>query len=255
MIFLKKEIEIEKMRRGGQILGQILQKTISLVKPGVTTLELDRFVEMEILKNKGKPSFKMVPKYFWSSCITINNEVVHGIPGSKKIKAGDVVSIDIGMYYQGFHTDTSWTVLVPNGDKEENKEKQKFLRVGEEALIAAIKKAAPGSYLGDISQEIQSHIERAGYHVVRELTGHGVGKFLHEDPSIPGFLNRKIEKTGQIKEGMTLAIEVIYTLGQPEILLEADGWTIATKDGKISALFEGTVAVLSNGPLILTKLI
>lgn len=253
MILLKNEKEIQIMAVGGQKLGQILKKTLSFVKPGITTAQLDKIAEEEIIKNGGQPSFKMVRGYHWASCITVNSQVVHGIPGKKIIKAGDVVGIDLGIYYQGFHTDASWSVLVPSGKREKDEEKRKFLKAGEKALALAIKKAVPGNYIGQISQEIQDQIEGAGYNVVRELTGHGVGKILHEDPSIPGFLDQNYQKTVKIKSGMTLAIEVIYTLGRPDIILEADGWTIATKDGKISALFEGTVAVGTNGPLILTK--
>jgi len=254
MIPLKNDKEIQIMAEGGQKLGQILKTTLSFVKPGITTAELDKIAEEEIIKKGGKPSFKMVRGYHWASCITVNSEVVHGIPGKKKIMAGDNVGIDLGIYYKGFHTDTSWTILVPGGEAKKDKEKKKFLKAGKEALALAIQKARPGNYLGQISETIQTQIEGAGYHVVRELTGHGVGKSLHEDPCIPGFINGDIKKTIKIKKGMTLAIEIIYTFGKPDIVLEADGWTIATKDGKISALFEGTVAVGPNGPLILTKL-
>ena len=254
MIPLKTEKEIQVMAEGGQILSQILNKTLGFVKPGITKAELDKIAEEEIIKKGGKPSFKMVRGYHWASCITVNSEVVHGIPNKYKIMAGDVVGIDLGIFYKGFHTDTSWTILVPGGKAEEDKEKKKFLKVGQEALSEAIKKVVIGNYIGQISQEIQSQIEANGYQVVRELTGHGVGKDLHEDPCIPGFIDGNIKKTIKIKPGMVLAVEIIYTLGKPDIVLEADGWTIATKDGKISALFEGTVAVGPNGPLILTKL-
>lgn len=253
MISLKTDKEIQAMAEGGEILSQVLKKTLGFIKPGITKAELDKIAEEEILKKGGKPSFKMVRGYHWTSCITVNSEVVHGIPNNYQIKAGDIVGIDLGVFYKGFNTDTSWSILVPGGPKEDEEVKKKFLQVGEEALFAAIKKAIPGNYIGQISQEIQNQIEGVGYHVVKELTGHGVGKILHEDPSIPGYLDRDYRKTVKIVPGMTLAIEVIYTLGKPNIVLEADGWTIATKDGKISALFEGTVAVGTSGPLILTK--
>lgn len=253
MILLKNEKEIKIMAAGGKKLARILEKTLNLVKPGMTTKDLDEIAEKEIIKEDGKPSFKMVRGYYWASCITVNSEVVHGIPGKKKLKAGDIVGIDLGIYYQGFHTDASWTILVPGGSSKDELAKKRFLQTGKEALSAAIQKACPGNYIGQISEVIQKKIEGAGYHVVRELTGHGVGKALHEDPAIPGFINGDIKKTIRIKPGMTLAIEIIYTLGKPDIVIEADGWTIATKDGKISALFEGTVAVGANGPLILTE--
>jgi methionyl aminopeptidase len=254
MIPLKDDNQIRIMAEGGQILAGVLKKTLGSVKPGISKAELDKIAEEEIVEKGGEPSFKMVRGYHWTSCITVNSEVVHGIPNDYKIRPGDIVGIDLGIYYKGFHTDVSWSILVPGGPKKDELEKKKFLQAGEEALTAAIKKALVGNYIGQISQEIQNRIEAAGYHVVRELTGHGVGKVLHEDPSIPGYLDQNYQKTTKIQSGMVLAIEIIYTLGKPDIVLEADGWTITTKDGKISALFEGTVAVGPSGPLILTKL-
>jgi methionyl aminopeptidase len=254
MIFLKNPQEIEIMAIGGRKLNQVLEKGLEKLKPGITTAEIDQVCEKEITVLGGKPSFKMVPGYHWATCITVNEEVVHGIPGNRLIREGDVVGIDVGIFYHGFHTDMAKTVLVPRKNSTaEEKLKQRFLSVGERTLDKAINQVKAGNYLGQISKTIEEEIGNAGYSVVRELTGHGVGRKLHEEPAIPGFLDREIAQTERIVEGMVLAIEVIYNLGKPEVVLNTDGWTIVTKDAKISALFEHTVAVTANGSLILTK--
>lgn len=246
MIPLKTPQEIEIMRAGGRKLRQVLEKVLSVVKPGITTAQLDKIAEAEILRLGGQPSFKKVPGYSWSSCLTINEEVVHGIPGGKKIQSGDTLGVDVGIYFKGFHTDLATTIEV--GGRE-----TKFLAAGRKALETAIRKAKVGNYVGDISLAIQQTLKEVGYSPVEVLTGHGVGKALHEEPAIPCFLRNSREKTPQLKAGMTLAIEVIYNQGSSEVLLAEDGWTIVTKDGKISGLFEETVAVTGSGPLILTR--
>lgn len=247
MISLKTNQEIAVMEEGGRRLARVLAGVLKQVKPGVTKVILDQIAEKEIKNQEGLPSFKMVPDYHWSTCITINNEVVHGIPGNQEIKAGDIVGVDVGTFYQGFHTDVSWTMEV------ESNKKSQFLEAGQSALKKAIQEAQVGKYIGDISRIIQTVIEGAGYSPVRVLTGHGIGRKLHEDPAIPGFLQGGVNQTPKLRAGMTLAIEVIYNQGSPEVVLGDDGWTIFTKDGKISALFEQTVAITENGPLILTK--
>lgn len=245
----KTQKEINLMHEGGKRLREVLEKTIEKARPGISKIELDQRAEKEILRLDGKPSFKMVPGYFWSTCLTINDEVVHGIPDNDILKEGDILGIDIGFYYQGFHTDLAKTIPVGRVGKKI----LDFLKIGEQALETTIKKAKLGNYVGDLSWSIQTNIEKAGYSIVRMLTGHGVGKKLHEEPNIPGFLSGDRKKTKVLREGMTLAIEVIYNYGTGEVVLEPDGWTIATKDGKISGLFEETVAIWSDGPLILTR--
>lgn len=254
MILIKAAQETEVMREGGQKLALVFQQVLKNVKPGVETRKLDKLAELLIKKQGGKPSFKMVPGYAWASCITVNSEVVHGIPGERKIKEDDIVGIDIGMYYRGFHTDKAETVLVKSDRAtKRQRDKEKFLKAGRRALEKAVAVARPGNYLGQVSKAIQGEIEKGGFSSVRSLTGHGVGRKLHEEPQIPCFLASAVEKTPKLKKGMTLAIEVIYNLGLPEVVLTSDGWTIKTKDGKISGLFEETVAVTAGGPLVLTR--
>lgn len=249
MIQIKTEKEIKTMTEGGQKLRTALETVLAAIKVGVTTKELDEIAEKKIIELGGKPSFKMVPGYHWTTCISINDQVVHGIPSERKISEDDVVGVDIGCYYQGLHTDLSTTVKVSKGKLV----KDKFLKVGEEALENAIKEARVGNYLGNISLAIQETVEKAGYSPVGSLTGHGVGRSLHEDPMIPCYLDRKVEKTPVLEAGMTLAIEVIYNEGKPQVVLENDGWTISTEDGKISGLFEETVAITESGFLVLTR--
>lgn len=253
MIKIKTPAEIEIMKKGGLILKTALEKTLAAVKPGVLVSDLDKLVEEEIIRLGGEPGFKRVEGYHWTTCFSINEDVVHGIPTKRVIKEGDVVGIDMGVFYKGFNTDTSWTVLVnTTNNKEQSKEKE-FLEVGEKALEEAIKQAKPGNKITDISKAIDDIISEAGYSPVKALTGHGVGKDLHEDPMIPCFFDKRaVKRSPVICAGMVLAVEVIYNLGSSDLILANDGWTIKTKDGKISGLFEKTVAVTTNGHLILT---
>jgi methionyl aminopeptidase len=251
-IFLKSPEEISKMAEGGEILGSIMSQILEKIEPGLSTLEIDSWVEDRIINAGGEPAFKKVPRYHWATCTGINDEVVHSIPREDKIlEEGDLLKIDMGMWWRGFNTDMSWTVVV---DEKKDEASVKFLGKGEEALEEAIKAARPGNRIGHVSKIIQDTVEGAGYHPVRILTGHGIGRALHEEPMIPGILTKSVEKTPEIVPGMTLAIEVIYNLGEGEVVLAEDGWTILTKDGKISGLFEKTIAVTENGPLVLTPL-
>jgi len=255
-ISLKSPAEIRIMAEGGKRLGQILSLVLAKVKPEISTLEIDSWIEDGILNVGGIPSFKMVPRYHWASCVGLNEEVVHSIPKENKIiKAGDLLKIDLGMLWEGFNTDLSWTVqvnskLIPLLAGQNSK----FLETGRKALKEAIKVARVGKRVGHISQTIQKVIEGAGCHSVEVLTGHGVGRELHEEPMIPGVLKTNLAQTPQLLPGMTLAIEIIYTQGDGEVILEDDGWTISTRDGKISGLFEKTIAITGGGPLILTPL-
>jgi len=257
MIPIKTKEEIEIMRRGGRILAGAMAEVIKNAKPGVKTEELDQLAEHLIIKNKAKPGFKMVKGYHWASCININDGLVHGIPGDYKIKTGDVVTIDLGAYYQGFHTDMARTFQVRAQSakrKAQNKEVEKFLEVGKLALKKATSMAQPKNYIGHISKAIQETIEAAGYNCSRQFTGHGVGKELHEEPRILCFLEGEIETTSQLKEGMILAIEIIYTEGSSEIKIAKNGWTVKTIDAKLGGLFENTVAVTKAGPSVLTMI-
>jgi methionyl aminopeptidase len=210
-------------------------------------MELDRLAERLIKEAGGKPSFKTVDGYKWSTCICVNDCIVHGAPNSYILKKGDIVSIDVGMYFKGFHTDTASSVIVANKDDE-------FLTAGKKALEKAISKARAGNRIGDISLAIQKEIEGAGFSVVRSLVGHGISKQLHEDPQIPCFLEGKIKDTKKLKNGMTIAVEVIYMEGGAMVKVDKkDGWSIRTKDGSRSAMFEHTIAITDKDPLILTK--
>lgn len=243
----KKEIKI--MAEGGRKLAEIKKKLGEEIREGVNAEEIEREAERLIARTGGTPSFKMVPGYTWATCINVNEGVVHGIPKKEIVfEKGDVVSVDLGLFYKGFHTDTSFTV----GIGPDNKLKT-FLNVGKSALRAAIRKAGVGKRVYDISNAIEEKVKWAGYNPIRALVGHGIGKDLHEEPQIPCFVKGERGKTPQIPEGAVLAIEVMYTKGKPDVQLAEDGWTIKTQDGKIAALFEETVAVTKNGPLVLTE--
>lgn len=253
MVDLKTPQEIKLMQKGGEILHKILLKLLDDAKVGVTLRELDQTAQRLILENGGKPSFKMVAGYKWSICACVNDVVVHGIPNDYALKDGDILGIDCGVFLGGFHTDHAWTKIVGDKNKNENREKKIFLEVGLSAFKKAINQARPGNYIYDISAAIQNTVEDSGFNVVRSLLGHGVGRKLHEDPEIPGFIKGKREESPKIVPGMVLAIEVIYNLGDCEVIYKGnDGWTIATKDGKISGLFEATVAITSRGASVLT---
>jgi methionyl aminopeptidase len=250
MIKIKTPQEVEIMRVGGKMLGDTMWEVLKEVKPGVSEIELDALAEKLIRQKGGEPGFMKVQGYKHATCISTNDVVVHGIPSNYKLKDGDVIGIDCGVYLRGFHTDMSETVRV-GGEKGD--EVDKFLKIGKEALKAGIKQAIVGNHVGDISRAIQGIVEaRSGYSVVRTLVGHGVGKELHEDPEIPGYVQGRIEKSPLLKEGMVIAIEVIYNMGGPDLTLDDDGWTIRTKDGSLGGLFERTVAITKTGPQILT---
>ena len=245
---LKEANKNKAMQEGGAILSKIRRTIENAIAPGIKLIQLNELAEKRIEKAGGKPSFKMVPGYGFSTCITVNEGVVHGIPTKQKIRDGDLVSIDMGLYYQGFHTDAATTVIAGKPSRKD----LKFLEVGKQALKKAIRKAIAGNYIGDISRAIQSTVESAGYTCSRTLTGHGIGGKLHEEPPVPCVLTEEIRKTPILKKGQTLAIEVIYTQGSHELSLEDDRWTLITKDGKKAALFEETVLITEKGPLVLT---
>jgi methionyl aminopeptidase len=248
-ILIKSNREIELMLEGGKKLARVKNKLNEAVKIGVTAADIENLATDLIEKEGGKPSFKMVPGYHWSTCVNINEGVVHGIPKPEIVfKSGDVVSIDVGMFFRGYHTDTSYTVGL---DVDESI--KKFLKAGRMALDKAIAKTEKGGRIYDISQAIQDSLVPYGYNPVKVLVGHGVGRNLHEDPQIPGITVSDREDSPIIPEGATLAIEIIYSMGEPEIELGKDGWTLSMRDGKISALYEDTVAVTKKGTIVLTR--
>lgn len=257
MIKIKTEKEVQVMAEGGKILSEALSQVIKNIRPGVSEKDLDKIAEREILKVGAFPGFKKIKNYNNAICVSTNSVVVHGIPTDYKLKEGDVIGIDCGVFYKGFHTDMAHTVRVQNqNSKIKNKKEEigRFLKTGERVLWEAIKVARAGNRVGDISKTIQDIVEKEnGYSVVRSLVGHGVGRQLHEEPEIPGFLGLPIEETAKLLEGMTIAIEVIYNMGKKEVALSKDGWTIRTKDKSISGVFEKTIAITSGAPLILTQ--
>ena len=239
--------ELKLMRQSGQIAAAALRKVLRDIKVGVSGLELDEIAKQEIYRLGGDLSYKTVPGYKFATCITINEQVVHGIPTDRKFRKGDLISVDLAVSYKGWHTDCAWSILLGKDPA-----KEKFLKIGKEALWNSIDQAVEGKRVGDISQAIQSKIEQAGYSVVRSLVGHGIGRNLHEEPEIPGFGEKG---TGpRLRRGMTLAVEVIYAKGSSDVVLEPDGWTYSTADKSWGGLFEMSIIVGKNRCELLTKL-
>lgn len=253
MIHVKSEDQIAKMKIGGKMLANVLFETLANVKPGVSELAVDELAEKLILTKGGEPGFKRVKGYHNSICVATNEIVVHGIPTKRTFEKGDIICIDCGVFYGGLHTDMAETIYLDDPKDPKRKEKQQFLAIGKKALEEAIGVAKAGQRVGHISQVIQRTVEGAGYSIVRNLVGHGVGRELHEDPEVPGFLEKPLEKTPELKEGMTIAIEVIYNMGKPEVeYAGGDGWTIKSADNSLSAVFERTVLITKNGAEVLT---
>ncbi len=254
MINIKTKKEIEEMRGGGKILADVLFKVLEHAKVGVSELELDKLAEELIIKAGAVPGFKKVANYHHTICVSTNNVVVHGVPTNYKLKEGDVIGIDCGVYFKGFHTDMAQTIRIKDEGLTIKDDKiDDFLKTGRKALEKGIEQAKAGNRVGHISKAIQDTVEGKGYTIVRSLVGHGVGRKLHEDPEVPGFLNVPIQRTPILKEGMTIAVEVIYNMGKSDVIYaNNDGWTIRTRDGSISGLFERTVAIGKESPRILT---
>lgn len=251
MIDDKTRKKIEAMREAGKILGEVLQEVVRAVKPGITEIELDRLAERLILEKGGEPGFKKVEGYQHTICVSTNDVVVHGIPKERVLQEGDIIGIDCGVYLNGFHTDMAETVIV---GKTTNPEITKFLERGKKAMYEGIRQAKAGRRVGNISQAMQEQIEHiGGYSVVRSLVGHGVGKELHEDPEIPGYLEREIRSTPTLHEGMTIAVEIIYNMGKADVQYDgSDDWTISSTDRSLAGLFERTILVTSEGPELIT---
>ncbi|MBI2039997.1 type I methionyl aminopeptidase [Candidatus Microgenomates bacterium] len=249
---VRNRYELKLMRESGKIAALALKKALTAVRVGVSELEIDKIVEREIYRLGGDLSYKSVPGYKYATCITVNEQVVHGIPTERKLEQGDLVSIDLAVEFKGWHTDCAWTVLVrkQGTGSREQENKEKFLQVGEQAMWEAIVQAVEGNKVGDISNAIQTKIEGVGYSVVRSLVGHGIGKSLHEEPEVPGYGKKG---TGlALKEGMSLAIEVIYAQGTSEVSLGEDGWTFFSVDRSWAGLFEMTVVVGKKQAEVLT---
>ncbi len=248
MVILKSARQIEQMRQAGQIVAEVLALMTELVKPGVTTLELDTAAHEFIIKAKALPSFKGYRGYPASICTSVNEEIVHGIPGERVLQEGDIIAVDVGAIYHGFQGDAA----ISLGVGRISPEAQRLLDVTKTALEHGIAQARSGNHLGDISWAVQSHVDQAGFAVVREYTGHGIGRKMHEDPQIFNF-----GAPGQgllLQTGMTLALEPMVNIGDWRTQVLADNWTVVSLDRSLSAHFEHTVAVTDGEPLILTQL-
>lgn len=246
-IVFKTAEEIEYIRKSSLLVGKTLAEVARNLKPGVTTLELDSLAERFILEHGAKPSFKGYHGFRHTLCISVNEEIVHGIPGSREIKDGDVVSIDCGVYLNGYHGDSAYTFPVGTVDEEV----LQLLRVTKTSLYRGISMARAGNRIGDISAAVQDYAEANGYGVVRELVGHGLGRNLHEKPEVPNY--GKKGSGPVLKSGMTLAIEPMINMGVRSIKQLNDGWTVITSDRKPSAHFEHTIAVTDGEPEILSS--
>lgn len=255
MIVRKTAAELEKMRRSGLLVSQILARLREMVREGVTTLDLEVIAERMMRETGARPAFKGYYsaaagiKYPFVLCTSVNEEIVHGMPSAKRVlKAGDIVSIDTGVELDGYYGDSA--ITLPVG--EVSAQVRRLLEVTQEALDLAVEKVRLGNRLFDICGTIERHVTSNGFSVVREFVGHGIGTQLHEEPQIPNYVDRRNENP-RLKEGMVLAIEPMVNAGQPESKVLRDRWTAVTKDGSYSAHFEHCVAVTSNGPWVLTK--
>jgi methionyl aminopeptidase len=239
--------EIEMMARAGRALEAVVEALKEAVRPGIRTIELDRLADRRIRAAGARPGFLGFNGFPNSICVSVNDEAVHGIPGRRRLEQGDVVSLDLGLVLDGFWADMGCTV----GLGEVDPEAERLMRVTDECLEVAIQHAQPGGRLGDISAAVQAHAEGAGFSVIRQFVGHGIGRQMHEPPQVPNF---GAPGSGpQLKPGMTLAIEPMINQGGPDVYIKPDGWTVCTTDGSLSAYSEHTVAITKDGPRVLTR--
>jgi len=252
MITIKSAREIELMRRANVIVAEVLQELKKKVAAGVTTLELDELAEELTLKKKATPAFKgyqMAGRvYRHALCASINDEIVHGIPSNRALREGDIIGLDYGVIYQGYYGDSAVTV----GVGKVSEEAERLMRVTEEALYRGIEQLKDGERMGKLSSIIQETAEGAGFSVVRQFVGHGIGKRLHEEPPVPNY--GQADSGLRLRQGMVLAIEPMVNMGGYEVKIKDDGWTAVTSDGSLSAHFEHSVAITENGPYILSRL-
>ncbi len=248
MIIIKSDEEIARMRKPNRVVAELLDYMGGLIRPGVTTKELDTKAEAFIVKRGGKPAFKGYHGFPATICASINEEVVHGIPGKRRLNEGDIIGIDLGVILDGFYGDAARTFAVGKVDSQA----LRLMKITEEALYKGIEQAVPGNRLYDISHAVQTHAEAAGFSVVRDFVGHGIGRELHEEPQVPNFGSP--HQGPKLERGMTIAIEPMINEGTWQVRVLKDGWTVVTADGKRSAHFEHTIAITEDGPEILTRL-
>ena len=246
MIILKSERDLDAMRPACAVAGKVLNEIAAFIQPGITTRQVDEFAAKCIKQYGAKSAFLGYRKYPCHTCISVNDEVVHGLAGDRELRFGDIVSIDVGVFYRGFIGDTAKTVAVGGCGVAA----QRLMDVTEEALYRGIGAAVPGNRVTDISHAVQTYVEDNGFSVVREFVGHGVGRSMHEEPQVPNFVDSKSNQ--KLRPGMTLAIEPMVNAGQPGVKILKDGWTVVTQDGLLSAHFEHTVLITESKPEILT---
>jgi methionyl aminopeptidase len=254
VITLKRPNEIALMRRANQIVAETLEALVAAAKPGVTSLELDRLAEELTLRKGARPAFKgyrpHAVEYRHSLCVSINNEIVHGIPSARRrLKEGDIVGLDFGVCYEGYFGDAARTIAIGNVSDGA----RRLMKVTRDALYAAIEQARVGNRISDIAQAVQNTAENAGYSVVTDFAGHGIGRKLHEEPQVPNYFRPGMPNP-RLQEGMVLAIEPMINEGLAELEILDDGWTAVTADGKLSAHFEHSIAIMAAGPEILSEL-
>ena len=248
MIILKTERDLEQMRPAGAVAATVLEEVAAFVKPGVTTRQVDQFAAERIRHHGGKSAFLGYRKYPCHTCISVNDEVVHGLANDRQLRFGDIVSVDCGVIFKGFIGDTARTIAVGGCGVVA----QRLMDVTQQALAQGVAQAVAGNRVTDISRAIQSYVEGNGYNVVREFVGHGVGRTMHEEPQVPNFVDAKSNQ--RLRPGMTIAIEPMVNAGRPEVKILKDGWTVVTLDGSLSAHFEHTVLITEGEPEILTWL-
>lgn len=253
MIYIKSKKEIDAMRVPCDIMKEVLKEIEKNIREGVTTAYLDYVAENVMLKHGATPSFRGVEcpyrggkTYTHATCISVNEDIIHGIPNERPLKKGDLVSVDIGVYKNGFHADAGRTFIVGEGSPVA----KKLVKVTEQAFFAGVDQAIPGNRIGDISNAIQTVVEKAGFNLLREYQGHGVGRELHEDPGVPNI--GKKGRGERLQAGMTLAIEPMVVEGSPDIVIGKDKWVVSTRDKKLSCYYENTIAITEDGPEILT---
>jgi methionyl aminopeptidase len=248
VVYTRSREEIEKIRMSAQIVAKTLRELGRAAKPGVTTAELDRLAETFIRDHGGRPAFKGYRGFPASICPSVNEEVVHGIPGPRELREGDIIGIDVGVEKDGYYGDAAFTFGVGSVSDEA----RKLMEVTRDSLYEGLARVHPGNRVGDISNAIQAHAERHGFSIVRALVGHGIGREMHEEPAVPNF--GPAGRGPRLMTGVVLAIEPMVNAGGHDVVTRPDGWTVATKDGRLSAHFEHTVAVGPEGPEILSEL-
>jgi methionyl aminopeptidase len=246
MIYIKSKEEIEKMKKAGKLLANVHKEIAKIIKPGISTYEIDKFVEEYIISHGGYPEQKGYKGYQYATCASINDEICHGFPRKEPLKDGDIVTIDMVVNIDGYLADSAWSYAVGNISEKA----KKLLEVTKKALYIGIEKAIIGNRIGDISHAIQTYVEGEGFSVVRDFVGHGIGKNMHEEPQVPHF---GIPGRGpRLMEGMVLTIEPMINIGRYECTIDDNGWTARTIDGSLSAQYEHTIAITKEGPIIIT---